>query len=65
MPDGVPVATVALDGAKNAALLAIQIIATSDESVSTALEQFKKQLEADVLTKANKFKADWNNEFDV
>jgi 5-(carboxyamino)imidazole ribonucleotide mutase len=65
MPDGVPVATVALDGAKNAALLAIQIIATSDESVSTALEQFKKQLQTDVLDKANKLKEDWNNEFDV
>ena len=65
MPDGVPVATVALDGAKNAALLAIQIIATSDESVSSALEQFKKQLQTDVLDKANKLKADWNNEFDV
>jgi 5-(carboxyamino)imidazole ribonucleotide mutase len=65
MPDGVPVATVALDGAKNAALLAIQIIATSDESVSSALEQFKKQLQTDVLDKAEKLKAEWNNEFDV
>ena len=65
MPDGVPVATVALDGAKNAALLAIQIIATSDEAVATAVEQFKKQLQTDVLDKAEKLKAEWNNEFDV
>jgi len=65
MPDGVPVATVALDGAKNAALLAIQIIATSDEAVATAVEQFKKQLQTEVLDKAEKLKAEWNNEFDV
>jgi 5-(carboxyamino)imidazole ribonucleotide mutase len=65
MPNGVPVATVALDGAKNAALLAIQIIATSDEAVATAVEQFKKQLQTDVLDKAEKLKAEWNNEFDV
>ena len=41
MPSGVPVATVALDAAKNAAILAAQILATSDETLSQKLDQFK------------------------
>lgn len=41
MPSGVPVATVALDAAKNAAILAAQILATSDEELSQKLDQFK------------------------
>ena len=41
MPSGVPVATVALDAAKNAAILAAQILATSDEILSQKLDQFK------------------------
>lgn len=65
MPDGVPVATVALDGAKNAALLAIQIIAIANDEVATALEQYKYQLQNSVLEKANKLKETWNNEFDI
>ncbi len=48
MPGGVPVATVALDGAKNAAILATQIIALSDASLATRLDQYKKDLEAKV-----------------
>ena len=65
MPDGVPVATVALDGARNAALLAIQIIAVADDAVSFALDQYKYQLQTTVLEKANKLKETWNNEFDI
>jgi 5-(carboxyamino)imidazole ribonucleotide mutase len=42
MPAGVPVATVAIDGAKNAALIAVSILALSDEKLATALENFKK-----------------------
>jgi 5-(carboxyamino)imidazole ribonucleotide mutase len=44
MPSGVPVATVALNGAKNAGILAAQILATSDEGLSAKLAAFKKQL---------------------
>ncbi|MFT6165548.1 MAG: 5-(carboxyamino)imidazole ribonucleotide mutase [Vicingaceae bacterium] len=44
MPSGVPVATVALDGAKNAAILAAQILATSDDSIAAKMDQFKIDL---------------------
>jgi 5-(carboxyamino)imidazole ribonucleotide mutase len=44
MPAGVPVATVALNGAKNAGILGAQIIATSDKSVAKKLDRFKVQL---------------------
>ena len=47
MPPGIPVATVAIDGAKNAALLAIQILAVSDAELAQKLEADRKaQLEA-------------------
>ena len=36
-----------------------------DRVVSSALEQYKMQLQNEVLDKANKLKADWNNEFDL
>lgn len=52
MPSGVPVATVAIDGAKNAALLAIQMMAISDESLAKKLEEAKEKDRANVL-KAN------------
>ena len=45
MPPGVPVACVAINGAKNAALLAIQILALSDKEIAAKLETFKKDLE--------------------
>ncbi|MEI9919221.1 MAG: 5-(carboxyamino)imidazole ribonucleotide mutase [Bacteroidota bacterium] len=48
MPSGVPVATVALDGARNAGILAAQIIGTSDSKVATRLEKFKQQLQSRV-----------------
>jgi 5-(carboxyamino)imidazole ribonucleotide mutase len=49
MPSGVPVATVALDGAKNAGLLAAQIIGTYDEQVAARLQAYKEQLKAEVM----------------
>lgn len=52
MPGGVPVATVALNGAKNAGILAAQILATSDEALSQKLEDYKKKMEEDVLKMA-------------
>lgn len=42
MPSGIPVATVAVNGAKNAALLAVSIIALSDKEISGKLENFRK-----------------------
>ncbi|MFN2524979.1 MAG: 5-(carboxyamino)imidazole ribonucleotide mutase [Actinomycetota bacterium] len=44
MPPGVPVATVAIGGSKNAAVLAAQIIATSDETLRETLRTFKQEL---------------------
>lgn len=54
MPSGVPVATVALNGAKNAGILAAQILATSDSSLSEKLSQYKAELETAVLDMANR-----------
>lgn len=64
MPNGVPVATVALDAAKNAGILAIEILATSDESLSEKLLVFKKDMQEDVIEKVKKLKNDWLNGFD-
>ncbi len=48
MPSGVPVATVALDGARNAGILAAQIIGASDKRVAGRLEKFKTELQRKV-----------------
>ena len=64
MPNGVPVATVALDAAKNAGILAVEILATSDEILSGKLLEFKKDLQEDVVSKIKKMKGDWSNGFD-
>lgn len=53
MPSGIPVATVALDGAKNAAILAAQIIATGEADVRAKVIKFKEEL-ADKIVEANK-----------
>jgi phosphoribosylcarboxyaminoimidazole (NCAIR) mutase len=50
-PAAVPVATVALNAAKNAGILAAQIIGSFDESVSIKLATFKKEMEAEVMLK--------------
>jgi len=49
MPNGVPVATVALNAAKNAGILAAQIIALSDKVLDTKIEQYKNTLEKKVI----------------
>jgi len=49
MPTGVPVATVALNGAKNAGILAAQILGTHDAVVGAKLSDYKKLLEAQVM----------------
>ncbi|MEI7913783.1 MAG: 5-(carboxyamino)imidazole ribonucleotide mutase [Mycobacteriaceae bacterium] len=51
MPAGVPVACVSIGGARNAGLLAVRILAASDESLRARMEDFQKDLEAVVLTK--------------
>lgn len=51
MPSGVPVATVAIDGAKNAGLLAVQILATNNLELTEKYIEYKKQMEKDVLKK--------------
>ena len=54
MPGGVPVATVALDGAKNAGLLAAQILGTHNEEIAARLQQFKDEQKEKVLETAQK-----------
>ncbi|MEP6682692.1 MAG: 5-(carboxyamino)imidazole ribonucleotide mutase [Parafilimonas sp.] len=64
MPNGVPVATVALDAAKNAGIIAAQIIGTFDEKVSATISNYKLQLEQSVLEKAKEVSNEWQNNFD-
>ena len=59
MPNGVPVATVALNAAKNAGILAAEILAISDEELSEKLIQFKKNMEQEVIGKAEKLKENY------
>ncbi|MDX8337312.1 5-(carboxyamino)imidazole ribonucleotide mutase [Cetobacterium somerae] len=49
MPGGVPVATVAIGGAKNAGLLAIKILALKDEKISKKIEEYRKNMERMIL----------------
>jgi len=56
MPSGVPVATVAIDGSKNAAILAVQILAVSDDSLMKKLKAYKKKMEEEVLEKDYRLK---------
>ena len=65
MPGGVPVATVALNGAKNAGLLAAQIIGTHNETIALEMDDFKSKMESEVLEKVNNLKSNWENQFDA
>lgn len=49
MPKGIPVATVAIDGGENAALLAISMLAIEDENLANRLKDYRKKLRDDVL----------------
>ena len=51
MPSGIPVATVAIDGAGNAAILACQMLALSDEGLAGQLSQMKEDMVAGVMKK--------------
>lgn len=58
MPSGIPVATVAIDGAKNAALLAVQMLALSDEALSDKLMEMKMKMNDEVIEKDKKLQLD-------
>lgn len=66
MPNGVPVATVALNAAKNAGILAAQIIGTFNNTVSSKLEIYKTDMQKSVNEKVQQLKENgWKNEFDI
>ena len=58
MPAGVPVGTVALNGGKNAGILAAQIIGAKDKKVSASLEKYKAGLSRKVVAAAKKLEAE-------
>jgi 5-(carboxyamino)imidazole ribonucleotide mutase len=65
MPNGVPVATVALNAAKNAGILAAQILATAQEAIADKVAAYKTSLNNDVIEKVEKLKKEgWENKFD-
>jgi 5-(carboxyamino)imidazole ribonucleotide mutase len=65
MPNGVPVATVALNAAKNAGILAAQIIGSADKDIQKKIADYKKSLDNEVIEKVEKLKKDgWENKFD-
>ena len=65
MPNGIPVATVALNAAKNAGILAASIIGAFDEQIGNQVAAYKKKLEDEVLSKVEKLKKQgWVNKFD-
>lgn len=57
MPSGIPVATVAVNGADNAAILAVQMLALEDASLADKLKQFKEDMRAKVEAKDAKVRA--------
>ncbi len=61
MPPGVPVATVAINGADNAALLAIQILSVKYEELRIKFKEYKKQMAEKVLEKDKKLNEKLNN----
>jgi 5-(carboxyamino)imidazole ribonucleotide mutase len=54
MPSGIPVATVAIDGAKNAGILAAKILATSDDKLLLKIKEYKEELKDAVVKKKEK-----------
>lgn len=65
MPNGIPVATVALNAAKNAGILAVSILSTSDKALATKMDAFKTKMGKEVEAKAGKLKEQgWKNRFD-
>jgi Phosphoribosylcarboxyaminoimidazole (NCAIR) mutase len=62
MPPGIPVATVGVNGAQNAAVLAVEMLALSDEAIAQRLFDYKAGLK-DKIVKANKELADVKYQF--
>ena len=60
MPGGIPVATVAIGGAKNAGLLAVSILGSGDERLRTAMIAFKRKLAAESRQRGQKLKSSLN-----
>ena len=60
MPSGIPVATVAIDGAVNAALLCIQMLAIEDKALAARLTEKRKEAEETVLAKNHKIEEQFN-----
>lgn len=66
MPNGVPVATVALNAATNAGILAAQILATSNKALEEQLIVYKREMEEIINKSVIKMKEDgWENQFDI
>ena len=65
MPNGIPVATVALNAAKNAGILAAEMIGAFDEAIGKKILAYKNNMQNEVLDKVEKLKSDgWENGFD-
>ena len=64
MPSGIPVATVALNGATNAGILAAKILGSSDEEISTKLEIYQLSLKEKVLSTIEEIKKEHPNSYD-
>ncbi len=56
MPKGIPVATVAIDGAENAALLAVQILSVKYANLREAMKAYKQKMAEDVIAKDESFR---------
>ena len=61
MPSGIPVATVAINGAKNAAVLAAQILAVSDDALAVRLDQAREDIAKQIAEKEAKLQAELAN----
>ena len=65
MPNGIPVATVALNASKNAGILAASILSVSDNSIAKKLAKYKDELSEEVFKKVERFhEGDWQHNFD-
>ncbi|PIE50677.1 MAG: 5-(carboxyamino)imidazole ribonucleotide mutase [Flavobacteriales bacterium] len=64
MPSGIPVATVALNGATNAGILATKIIGSADEEVAKKLQEYQDTLKNKVLGTVDEIKAEHPNQYD-
>lgn len=65
MPNGIPVATVALNASKNAGILAASILSVADNSLAKKLAKYKDELSEEVLKKVGRLQQEyWQNDFD-